>query len=319
MGMTLRFADPEERHAAVRLCSDLPGERDFAREDGTWVLHVERPGLKRLEYQLELVGHDGSSEVICDPGNERTAPGVFGAKSVLTAEGYREPAWLAADVEPGSVDDRGLWSPPGADPAEPLPLLAAHDGPEYDEFSSLTRYAAAMIAGGELPPFRVALLEPGDRDERYSASAHYARRLCQVVLGSLPIAGRPVGMGASLGALAMLHAQRRFPGTFAALFLQSGSFFMPRYDSHESGFVRYRRIVRFVREMGHRSTADPIPVTLTCGAEEENIHNNRVMAEALAAQGYDARLHEVGDLHNYVGWRDAFDPYLTEVLRRVWT
>ena len=55
-------------------------------------------------------------------------------------------------------------------------------------------------------------------------------------------------MGASLGALAMLHAQRRHPGTFGALFLQSGSFFTPRYDAHESGFPRYQRIVRFVRE-----------------------------------------------------------------------
>ena len=51
----------------------------------------------------------------------------------------------------------------------------------------------------------------------------------------------------SLGALAMLHAHRSSPELFDGLFLQSGSFFMPRFDSQESGFVRYRRIVRFVR------------------------------------------------------------------------
>ena len=56
------------------------------------------------------------------------------------------------------------------------------------------------------------------------------------------IINAPVGMGASLGALAMLHAQRRFARMFAGLFLQSGSFFMPRYDSQESGFSRYARI-----------------------------------------------------------------------------
>ena len=57
---------------------------------------------------------------------------------------------------------------------------------------------------------------------------------------------RPVvGVGASLGALAMLHAQRRHPAGFAGLFLQSGSFFQPRFDRQESGFRRYLRIVRF--------------------------------------------------------------------------
>jgi enterochelin esterase-like enzyme len=133
------------------------------------------------------------------------------------------------------------------------------------------------------------------------------------------VAGAPVGMGASLGALAMLFTQRRAPHTFSALFLQSGSFFIPRLDSQESGFGRYARIVRFVRRVVRAGAhADPIPVALTCGITEENIFNNRVMARALAEQGYDARLDEVPDLHNYTGWRDAFDPHLVRLLAKVW-
>jgi enterochelin esterase family protein len=127
-------------------------------------------------------------------------------------------------------------------------------------------------------------------------------------------------MGPSLGGLAMLHAQRQRPGTFAGLFLQSGSFFVPRFDRHESGFIRYARIVRFVADVLRTSSwEDTPPVMLTCGAEEENVHNNRLMASALAAQGYPARLHEVPDLHNYTSWRDAFDPHLTNLLARVWS
>ena len=104
----------------------------------------------------------------------------------------------------------------------------------------------------------------------------------------------------------MLQAQRTWPGTFAGLFLQSGSFFMPRFDRHESGFPRYGRIVRFVRGVLRAAHVDePVPVSMTCGAEEENVHNNRLMARALAAQGYDVQLDEVPDLHNYTGWRDA--------------
>ena len=89
-------------------------------------------------------------------------------------------------------------------------------------------------------------------------------------------------MGASLGALAMLHAQRRHPGTFGALFLQSGSFFMPRYDAHESRFPHYHRVVGFVGETLRAASRAAVPTVLTCGAAEENIHNNRVMARDAA-------------------------------------
>jgi enterochelin esterase family protein len=213
----------------------------------------------------------------------------------------------------------GVWSPgEGA-----LPLLVAHDGPEYDELAALTRYAGAMIAGGALPPFRIALLPPGDRDEWYSASAVYGRALCHRILPKLrdhvAVTGLPVGMGASLGGLAMLQAQRTWPGVFAGLFLQSASFFVPRFDRRESGFPRYARIVRFVRRVLRTPTfGEPVPVAMTCGAEEENVYNNRLMASALAAQGYGCALHEVPDLHNYTSWRDAFDPYLTRLLARLW-
>ena len=132
------------------------------------------------------------------------------------------------------------------------------------------------------------------------------------------MAGLPVGMGASLGALAMLVTQRRAPGTFGALFLQSGSFFMPRFDAHESGFSRYARIVRVVRRIlrAHEHPRSRPGRSSRAATAEENVFNNRVMARALAEQGYDARLDEVPDLHNYTGWRDAFDPHLTRASRK---
>jgi enterochelin esterase-like enzyme len=335
----LRLADPDERYAAVRLCSDLPlseGRRAYARYDSEWRLRLATPPVARLEYQLEVVHRDGRSERLCDPANPHRAPGAFGEKSVLLLPGYAPPRWLSGDAVPGSREElavrgRGLgakvrivlWGPADADPAEPLPLLAAHDGPEYDRLAALTSFAAVGIRAGELPRHRVALLAPGDRDEWYSASARYAGALVRDILpairAAVAVRGAPAGMGASLGALAMLHAQRRHPGTFGALFLQSGSFFTPRFDAHEAGFPRYRRIVRFVRATLRDSTdPDPVPVTLTCGSAEENVHNNRLMARALSAQGYPAALHEVPDTHNYTAWRDAFEPSLTGLLARAW-
>ena len=317
--MLLRIPDPDARYSAVRLTSDLPAQ-DFARHNSEWRLEFDRADVERLEYQLE-VEEDGATEHLLDPGNPNTAAGAFGDKSVLLLPGYAPPAWLDAPHVEGEKTklalrriDAEVWSPAGADPDEPLPLLVAHDGPEYDKLSQLTRFSGAKIAAGELPPHRVALLAPRERDEWYSASPRYTRMLMGDVLPALPPThGAPAAMGASLGALALVHAQRRHPGTFGALFLQSGSFFMPRYDAHESRFPHYHRVVGFVGETLRAGEPAGVPTVLTCGAAEENIHNNRVMAETLQAP-----LHELTDTHNYTAWRDAFDPHLARLLAHAW-
>jgi enterochelin esterase family protein len=116
----------------------------------------------------------------------------------------------------------------------------------------------------------------------------------------------------------MLHAHCRYPDAFDALFLQSGSFFWPRFDAHERRFPYYRRIVRFVTNVHDGGLPPrPVPAVLTCGLIEENIENNRLMVKTLRGRGYPATLHEVPDMHNYTAWRDSFDPCLTELLGSV--
>ena len=212
-----------------------------------------------------------------------------------------------------------LWSPAGVTDGTPLPLLAVHDGPEYEARTGLTAIVAGLAARGRIAPHRVALLAPGPRDEWYSASAFYARALAGEVL---PAIGRavavdraPVGIGASLGGLAMLHAQRRHPGALGGLFLQSGSFFMPRFDYMEKGFARYGRIVRFVRDvLREESFAHPVPATLTCGRDEDNLHNNRRVAAALKLQDYPAELHEAPGGHDWETWRAGLEAHLADLL-----
>jgi enterochelin esterase-like enzyme len=184
-----------------------------------------------------------------------------------------------------------------------LPLLVVHDGAEYDERAGLTGYLAAGIRDERLPPLRAALLSPVDRNREYSANTRYAAALAR----SLPSAPLRIGMGTSLGALAMLHAHSRYPALFDALFLQSGSFFTPGSDPQERRFPYYRRVVAYTASPALNR---PIPVTLTCGAEEENLANNKLMTDVLREHGYPATLHEVPGGHDWPSWRDAFDPYL---------
>ncbi len=292
---------------------------------GAWRLTFARPNADRLEY---LIGTDGAFRP--DPGNPLRAPGPFGDKSVIEWPEYAAPAWLgsiagAGPVEPVELRCRRLVArvrvllystpePPGVD----APLLVVHDGPEYAEYAGLTRFLDVMSWEERLPPMRAALIRPVDRDETYSASALYAGALVRELLPQIADRvphGKRIGMGASLGALAMLHAQRRHPRCFDGLFLQSGSFFRRRWDSEESGFGRYQRITRFVGAVLRDAFPErPVPVTITCGTSEENRSNNRAMADALAAQGYPVALAEIPDGHTWTCWRDAFDPNLPALI-----
>ncbi len=98
----------------------------------------------------------------------------------------------------------------------------------------------------------------------------------------------------------------------SALFLQSGSFFTPELDPQERRFSRFGPVTRFVAELAQAvADPDPVPVAMTCGRLEENLANNRAMADTLRALAYGVSFREVADVHNFTAWRDALDPALT--------
>jgi enterochelin esterase-like enzyme len=317
--VVFRLADNGPVLAGVRLLPALSVDApvEFTHADDVWTLRLKRPPVWRMEYRFQLRHQDGGVEEICDPDNPSRAPGAFGDKSVVEFPDYRRPGWLDQEPVAGSFIDVTpqvrVWSPGPVD--EPLPLLIAHDGPEYDRLANLTWYSGTHVR------HRVALLQPGNRDEEYSGNpvyAHaFARTIVPAIRAHVSMSGPLVGMGASLGGLAMLHVQRRFPALFGGLFLQSASFLDRWIDAHETRFSRFGRVVRFV-EYTMRSRSRPIPVTMTCGLAEENLGNNRQMARVLREQEYPVTLVENPDAHNYVGWRDAWEPALTDLLREVW-
>ena len=197
------------------------------------------------------------------------------------------------------------------------PLLVVLDGPDYVRRARLLPVLGRLVEEGAVRPHRVVLVRAGDRLEEFSASTRYARELVAELeaLGR----GRRVGLGSSLGALALFHAHRVAPGSFAGLFLQSGSFFRRRTDPQERRFPRFGRIDRFVAATARSlDCARPVPTTITCGLDEENYANNAALAQALAAQGYPVDFHAARGVHDWPTWRRALELHLPSLLRRAW-
>ncbi len=200
------------------------------------------------------------------------------------------------------------------------PLLVVLDGPEYARRASLLRLLRRLVDEERVPAHRVALIRPEDRLETYSASIPYARALT-AALDELTGRGRGrrVGLGSSLGGLALLHAHRLEPRAFSGLFLQSGSYFRRRTDPQEGRFPRFSRVDRFVGGvLNAKDRARPVPTTITCGLDEENYANNAAVAQALAAQGYAVNFHAARGGHDWPTWRRALESHLGQLLRRVW-
>ena len=335
-------ADPEEQLEGVGLLQEVARPRHglpFVRFPGTgeWRITIPRPPAHRMEYRLEIQTSEGT-KTICDPHVDGRAPGPFGDKSVLEFPDYEPPKWLHDEPPEGEVEElvitsfalqdeiHGLlWRSAGSSARHSLPLLVAHDGPEFAKYGSLIEFLDSMVASGRLPPMRAALLAPLERTRDYAAWPVWAFALAQEILPGLaklaPSGHTPkVGMGASLGGLAMLHVHRSYPSALGGLYLQSGSYFQPTLDIIESYRELFVPVTRFVgRVLEAPDSPRPIPVTMTAGTAEENLHNNRAMRAALLEQRYPVDWHEQPDAHNWTAWRDTWDPHLVDLLNRVWS
>ena len=335
---TVAFTLTDPRLERVTLLHELrrPRRLEFVRAGKTFRLHFPRPDADRIEYLLELTTRRKTTHVVPDPTNPLRAEGPFGEKSVVELPGYEPPAWVRdEEVRQGELQELSLrtrlgrvpallWSAAETDARSPLPLLVVHDGPEYARYASLLQLLDHLVDLGETPEFRALLLPPGpNRNDLYSASTRYANALVRQVVPAAvenaPAVGAPVVLGASLGALAALHTQVLHPGAFGGLFLQSGSFFQRRFDAHEERFARFGRITRFVGQIRGRLEAPPVDTVVTCGTAEENLANNRALAESLQERGWPVRTLWNRDAHNWTAWRDALHPHLAELLVRAWS
>jgi enterochelin esterase-like enzyme len=327
-GVSFRFEAAGDV-TAVRLVQEVvhgvPDPPFVRRDDGAFELRFERAPVDRFEYRFALDHEGGWQELVCDPCNDLRAHGPFGERSVVEFPGYAAPDWLAADAPAGTSravmlrsellgeDQPALvWSAHELGPEDEAPLLVALDGLELDRYSSITHMLDVLTDRGTLPALRAVLIHPTRRTDQYTANPVFAEALATELLPATEkeiglASPARVGLGASLGAVALLHAHRAGGSRFDALLLQSGSFLAP---GQVVGVDEITRVEAFVSEAKRSGAGEPIPVEMTCGLVEEIMADNQEMAGALRDQGFRARLDGRRDAHNWIAWRDAWSPHL---------
>ena len=276
--------DPDGALGGVRLQQDvrLPGELlGFTRTDDGWELRVPRPDVDRVEYSYELQR---------DGGSDWSANGRTPRASAAPSATSRCSSCPATSRRPGCPPSRhaGRAASCRCPPAPWTPTSPACCGrPTAWPTTSRRRCwscttAPSTTRSPRSPCSSTRWSRPGgSRDARRAAGSGRPDRDLQRLAGVRPGArarARPalvkeapatavLGMGASLGGLAMLQAQRSHPGTFAGLYLQSSSFFHRVLDEQESGFDRFQRVAAFVDSvLRAASAADPVPVVMTAGS-----------------------------------------------------
>lgn len=294
-----------------------------------WTLTLALPHEARIEYRLRVTRGEESSDRI-DRLNPEIARNPFGTNSIVAGPGYERPAWSRRrpDVSTGALDTIELASTvfgddrtaflytPSAQLGDGAPLLLAHDGSEYFEYAELGVVLDNLIADGVIAPLAVALTNPGDRFAEYTGDEIHARHLVEDLL---PAAmqrtnpGRTIVMGASLGAVASLHAAWMHPGVFDAAILQSGSFAVGLGGRFRRGSV-FKPVIRFLGRFHAEPRPLPEQIYLSIGRFEGMLTENLQLADQLRERGADVEVDVTPDGHDWGAWRNRMRAALGHVL-----
>ena len=270
-GVLLRLPDPDARYSAVRLSSDLPAQ-DFARDNGEWRLEFDRAGRRAARVPARGRARRRRHRVRARPRQPEHARRARSATSrcCCSRPTSRPRGSTRPHVEGEMIDThagraacrRRALEPrrrrPGRAAAAARRPRRARVRPALPAHALLRRQdrtrASCRRTASRCSPRASAT---SGTPRRRATRARSRTRCCR---SCRPPTARPPRSAPASARSRCSTPQRRHPGTFGALFLQSGSFFMPRYDAHESRFPHYHRVVGFVSEtLRGRSTAPTCP------------------------------------------------------------
>ena len=289
-----------------------------------WALTMDLPDGSRFEYKFEVVAH-GVRQLLLDEFNDVLAHDPFGANSVCQGYGYERPDWSFEDPESrkGEIENHVLRSnafeenreiqvylPARYRKTRTYPLLVVHDGLDFLRFADLKAVLDNLIHRQEVPAMIVAMTSSADRLGEYTCNERHAQflgeDLVQYMESNFPLFGTPTTrgmMGASLGAVASLHAAARYPDTFGRLLLQSGTFAFTDLGHHNKG-PALDPVVKFINGYRESPTRVAERIYMSCGVYESLIYENRTLLPVLQSQDMLVNYEEARDAHNWENWRD---------------
>lgn len=304
------------------LNTSQPLERLF--ESDLWALTMELPDMSRFEYKFEVV-NSGQRQLVLDELNPVLAHDPYGANSVCQGFGYKRPRWTMHDpgarsgsVSSLKVDSRSfqqvrdikLYLPARFRRSRTYPLLIVHDGFDYLRFADLNIVLDNLIERLEIPAMIVALIQSPDRLAEYTGNVGHARFLAEDLLPAIsakfPLLDdrKSRGLvGASLGAVASLHAASRYPALFGQLLLQSGSFAFSDLGHHNRDPI-FDPVVRFVNDYRSEPYKLAEKIYMSCGIYESLIYENRSLLPVFQDLDMEVLFEEARDAHNWENWRD---------------
>ena len=248
--------------------------------------------------------------------------------SLLELPRARKETWGAppAVVEATLPGGRrvAVYRPPGERPAGGFATLVVFDGWLARQVLRIPQTLDGLIAAGRIPPL-LALFVPGrdaDRDADLAPSStattdFVARELvpwARREWGAGTDPRRTVVAGVSLGGLAAANIALQAPDVFGGVIAQSGSFWWPRPEEGEPGWLireyaaRPRADLRFYLDVGDQEMIRVFDVGPT------QLEVNRRMRDVLQAKGYPVTYAEYRGGHDYVNWRSTFADGLLAVL-----
>jgi enterochelin esterase family protein len=331
--VTFVFRGEADEVVLRRWISGVSTAQPLERLEGTdlWALTMDLPNGSRFEYKFEVT-RNGTRHLLIDALNDVLAHDPFGANSVCQGYGYQRPDWTLHDPEsrPGSLESLNIGSrafgehrevqvylPARYRASRSYPLLIVHDGRDYLRFAEFNSVLDNLIHRLEIPPMIVALTQSPDRLSEYTCNEAHAQFLAEELLPAMrtryPVPEGPAMcglLGASLGAVAALHAAAQYPDTFGSLFLQSGTFAFSDLGHHKKG-PALDPVVNFINDYRSEPYRLAEKIFMSCGVYESLIYENRSLLPVLQGQQMQVHFEEARDAHNWENWRDRLRSGLT--------
>lgn len=320
--------------SSVAVAGDHSGWRPQSMERvgslNIWMRVYRFPEAARIDYKLIVDGN-----WILDPNNSHRQMSGFGYNSELrmpewtfpeeTVRHADRPAGTVTDATVFSSDTLGydvryrVYTPPGYDTLDDLPVIYVTDGHEYvdPERGAVPVVMDNLTAEGRIEPALVVFVDPRRpgsgqnlREQQYVQNPDFAYFVAKELVPSIdaqyrtqPDRDHRIILGTSLGGLFATYLGLLHPEQFGRLAIQSPAYWVSENASYWSG--------RSIYAMVEDAPDSLFQIHLSTGTIGDAEDESRRMVGLMEERGFDVRFQTVPEGHSWGNWRALIDEMAT--------